>query len=94
MPNAREEAQDLRRGAPVVFSLAVRPVALRVIVLHEAVVRFREEGVVEDSPEPQLRAPAAVADDRVEALEARVDRLEDEVASLRAALESLRERRF
>jgi uncharacterized protein YceH (UPF0502 family) len=53
-----------------------------------------EEGVVEDSPEPELRAPAAVADDRVEALEARVDRLEDEVASLRGALETLRERRI
>jgi uncharacterized protein YceH (UPF0502 family) len=35
-------------------------------------------------------ADAEQADDRVEALEARVDRLEDEVASLRAALDAVR----
>jgi uncharacterized protein YceH (UPF0502 family) len=52
-----------------------------------------EEGLVEDAAEPQVHPPARADDDRVEALEARVDRLEDEVASLRGALESLRARR-
>jgi uncharacterized protein YceH (UPF0502 family) len=37
-------------------------------------------------------APASVADERVEELEARVERLEDEVASLRAAVDGLRGR--
>jgi uncharacterized protein YceH (UPF0502 family) len=52
------------------------------------------EESVEEAAEPYVR-PATDGDDaRVEALEARVDRLEDEVASLRGALETLRERRI
>ena len=43
-----------------------------------------------DGAEPAAAATVAPASDRVEALEARVDRLEDEVASLRSALDSLR----
>jgi uncharacterized protein len=53
-----------------------------------------DEGISEDTAEPGGTPAPAVDDDRVEALEARVDRLEDEVASLRGALESLRERRI
>jgi uncharacterized protein YceH (UPF0502 family) len=47
----------------------------------------------EDAAVPPARPPVTDDDARVEALEARVDRLEDEVASLRGVLESLRERR-
>jgi hypothetical protein len=39
VPNAGEEAQDLRRRVPAVFSLPVCPVLLGVVALHPPVVR-------------------------------------------------------
>jgi hypothetical protein len=39
VPDPREEAQDLRGRAPAVGAVAVGPVGLGVVVLHESVVR-------------------------------------------------------